>query len=269
MKKVFSLFICAYLLVGCSATHQAKVRDRINNDKKTSKISNKTTSSEVLNATSNVRVTSDAIVEYIDAYKDAAMESMVIYGIPASVKLAQGILESGSGKAKLAITANNHFGIKCQNVWSGAVVYHTDDAPNECFRKYNSALESFNDHSLFLTSRAHYQNLFTLNKNDYKSWANGLKKAGYATDPNYAKKLISLIERYELYTYDEMVLSNQFQSKGKKYVANENRPSYHEVTAGETLYRISNKYNISVEDIQRLNNLSGTTISVGQLLKLK
>ena len=96
-----------------------------------------------------------------------------------------------------------------------------------------------------------------------------MKKAGYATDSNYAKKLISLIERYELYTYDEMVLSNQFQSKGEKYVANENRPSYHEVTAGETLYRISNKYNISVDDIQRLNNLSGTTISVGQLLKLK
>src|SRR5690606_7126248 len=122
------------------------------------------------------------------------MERMIIYGIIASIKHAQGILESGSGKAKQAISAKHPFSIKCYNVWSGAVVYHTDDAPNECFRKYNSALESFNDHSLFLTSRAHYQNLFTLNKNDYKSWANGLKKAGYATDPNYAKKLISLIE---------------------------------------------------------------------------
>lgn len=269
MRKIFSLLVCAYLLVGCSATHQAKVRERINDKKKVTKVDKKK-KEEQLTATSKVSVTSEAISDYIEEYKNIAMENMATYGIPASIKLAQAILESGSGKGKLAKQANNHFGIKCQTVWSGEVIYHTDDAPDECFRKYNSALESFDDHSMFLTSRAHYSNLFKLEKGDYKSWAIGLKKAGYATDPNYPSKLISLIERYDLHKFDEMVITNEYKSSGKKYVAsNVNQASFHEVIAGETLYRISLKYNISVEEIQRMNNLSGNTISVGQILKLK
>ena len=272
MRKMFSLLLCTYIFVGCSATHQAKVRERINNKKRTTKVeqTKSNSKSEILVATSEVKVSKDAISDYIDQYKNVAMENMSTYGIPASIKLAQAILESGSGKGKLAQQANNHFGIKCQTVWSGEVIHHTDDAPNECFRKYSSAIESFNDHSLFLTSRAHYRSLFKLEKGDYKGWASGLKAAGYATDPNYPSKLISLIERYELYKYDEMVLGKEFKGSGKTYIAqNTSNASIHEVQAGETLYRISLKYNMTVEDIQRLNNLSGTTISVGQLLKLK
>lgn len=269
MKKIISLLVCSYFLIGCSATHQAKVRERINSGKKEN-VKQKASDYEELKATSDVRVTSDAIADYIEQYKNVAMESMATYGIPASIKLAQAILESGSGKGTLARSANNHFGIKCQTLWSGEVVYHNDDAPNECFRKYDSAIESFHDHSLFLTSRAHYKSLFELDKNDYRAWAFGLKKAGYATDPNYPNKLISLIERYELYKYDAMVLGKDYSQKGTTYTYQKpSIPNMYEVKTGDTLYRISQMYQISVEEIQRLNKLSGTTISVGQILKLK
>ena len=269
MRKLLSLLFISYMLIGCSASYQAKVRDRINN-KVHSEVSNNNKNTEVLVATSEVKVSKDAISDYVDNFKNVAMENMATYGIPASIKLAQAILESGSGKGKLAQQANNHFGIKCHTVWNGESVLHTDDAPDECFRKYSHPTESFNDHSLFLTSRAHYRNLFKLEKDDYKAWAVGLKNAGYATDPEYSKKLISLIERYQLDKYDRMVLNNEFKSSGKKYIASlKDIPSIHIVQAGETLYRISVKYNLSVEEIQRLNSLSGNTISVGQELKLK
>lgn len=141
-------------------------------------------------------------IEYIRAYKDIAVQKMNEYRIPASITLAQGILESGSGKSDLTVNANNHFGIKCHKEWTGMTYTMDDDERNECFRKYASAEESFNDHSFFLTSRPRYAGLFLLDIRDYKGWAYGLKSAGYATNPRYAEMLIKIIEENELYLFD-------------------------------------------------------------------
>ena len=127
---------------------------------------------------------------------------MKVYKIPASITMAQGILESGYGETTLAKKANNHFGIKCHKDWKGKKIYHDDDEENECFRSYRNPVKSYKDHSLFLVNRDRYRFLFDINKKDYKAWAEGLKKAGYATDPEYSKKLISLIERFSLSKLD-------------------------------------------------------------------
>lgn len=140
--------------------------------------------------------------EYIEKYKQIAIEHQDIYGIPVSIKLAQGLLESDCGNSRLAIEANNHFGIKCKSDWTGMTISHDDDAPGECFRKYDSPEQSFYDHSEFLDKSARYQSLFDLDVTDYKGWAHGLKAAGYATNPRYAELLIKIIEDYELYTFD-------------------------------------------------------------------
>ena len=190
--------------------------------------------------------------DYIEYYSEIAMDEMKQYKIPASITLAQGILESGSGKGTLATKANNHFGIKCHD-WNGPKVYHDDDKKQECFRKYSSPEFSFRDHSIFLTGRDRYSSLFKLKRDDYKSWAKGLKKAGYATDKKYAQKLIDLIERYELYRYDNIVL--------KKKKSNEN---LYKVKKGDTLYSISKKFNISVDDLMQLNNLDTKGLRIGQ-----
>jgi flagellum-specific peptidoglycan hydrolase FlgJ len=140
--------------------------------------------------------------DYIDQYKDIAIREMKNYGIPASITLAQGLLESGAGKSQLTMESNNHFGIKCQKNWTGATVYYDDDQKHECFRKYNAALESYEDHSQFLKNNSRYASLFKLDVTDYKGWAAGLKQAGYATNPNYAPQLIKIIEDYNLSVYD-------------------------------------------------------------------
>ncbi len=150
-----------------------------------------------LEATSNVRTYDDEIRFYIADFSEIAKSNMKTHGIPASITLAQGILESGAGKGKLAQSANNHFGIKCHTGWNGESVKHDDDAAQECFRKYTHASESYRDHSLFLTSRSRYASLFKLDKGDYESWAKGLKAAGYATDIKYPAKLIGIIERFD------------------------------------------------------------------------
>jgi LysM repeat protein len=139
---------------------------------------------------------------YIDQFHAVATAQQRSHGIPASIILAQGLLESGAGRSRLATEGNNHFGIKCHD-WQGKKIFHDDDEANECFRKYNHARESFEDHSIFLTTRSRYRSLFLLPANDYKSWAHGLKAAGYATDPGYANKLIDIIERYQLYRFDQ------------------------------------------------------------------
>lgn len=140
--------------------------------------------------------------EYIEKYKYIAIKEMIDYQIPASITLAQGILESGSGNSRLAVEANNHFGIKCHSDWQGPKIFEDDDKKNECFRVYPSAEQSFRDHSLFLKNKKRYADLFTYEIEDYRSWAKGLKKAGYATNSKYPKLLIDLIERYSLYQYD-------------------------------------------------------------------
>ena len=140
---------------------------------------------------------------YILKYKPLAVEQMDIYGIPASIKLAQALFESDNGNSRLAREANNHFGIKCKSNWTGQTISHTDDAPDECFRKYPSVEESYRDHSEFLDKSARYQDLFKLGPTDYKGWAHGLQKAGYATNPQYAQQLIKIIEDYQLFLLDE------------------------------------------------------------------
>ena len=146
--------------------------------------------------------------EYIDKYAPLAVEQQALYGIPASITLAQGLLESGNGNSRLAREGNNHFGIKCGGSWDGPSLRHDDDAPQECFRSYDSVEESYIDHSLFLSERERYKGLFTLDPKDYKGWAHGLKAAGYATNPVYAELLIKIIEEHQLYRYDNALLAD-------------------------------------------------------------
>ena len=148
--------------------------------------------------------------EYIEMYKDIAINEMREYKIPASITLAQGILESGCGGSALAVQANNHFGIKCHKEWTGGRFYYDDDEKDECFRVYTDARESYHDHSLFLTTRERYKNLFTLKITDYKGWAHGLKSAGYATNPQYAHLLIKIIEEQNLTKYDQLGLDKKY-----------------------------------------------------------
>lgn len=165
--------------------------------------------------------------KYIEKYCDLAMMHQKKYKIPASIKLAQALAESGGGKSPLALKANNHFGIKCHG-WKGKGVSHDDDLRGECFRKYDSVEDSYDDHSRFLSERTYYKDLFKLNIEDYKGWAKGLLKSGYATNPQYANKLIKLIEDYELYKYDKgKKSSNKLDSKKKGVTAKEpdNKPS--------------------------------------------
>jgi len=143
---------------------------------------------------------------YIAKYSSAAVAEMDMYGIPASITLAQGIIESGNGESRLAVEGKNHFGIKCHSNWNGKTIIEDDDEKGECFRKYSKVSESFRDHSLFLTERGRYSFLFEYKKTDYKKWAKGLKKAGYATNPKYPTLLIDLIERYELNRFDKSVV---------------------------------------------------------------
>lgn len=150
--------------------------------------------------------------EYIMTYKDVAIEKMEEYGIPASITLAQGILESGSGNSELARKANNHFGIKCHKGWNGKTYHMDDDARDECFRRYKNPAESYRDHSVFLTTRDRYADLFKLKTTDYKGWARGLKKAGYATNPRYPHLLIKIIEENQLYEFDKGVTPHHLAS---------------------------------------------------------
>ncbi|HRN99759.1 MAG TPA: glucosaminidase domain-containing protein, partial [Flavobacterium sp.] len=201
-------------------------------------------------------------------FKEIAKNNMTQYGIPASITLGQGILESGAGTGPLSVIANNHFGIKCHKEWTGPSVLYDDDAANECFRKYEQAGESYRDHSLFLTTRSRYASLFNLPKDDYKQWAKGLKAAGYATDPKYPEKLISIIERYQLHQYDAQVMGKPFNETPVRAVAMRGDDVY-QVTKGDTLYSISKRFGIPLEELKQKNGLSDNAISIGQYLKIK
>lgn len=149
---------------------------------------------------------------YINQYRDLAIEQMLRYKIPASITLAQGLLESGAGYSELAMRGNNHFGIKCHG-WTGRKTYHDDDESQECFRAYNNVYESYEDHSVLLSSQPRYSSLFSLGKTDYKGWAYGLKRCGYATSPTYAQKLIGIIELYKLHDYDKATKYDRFMEQ--------------------------------------------------------
>jgi len=219
--------------------------------------------------------------DYINRYKDIAIEEMDKYGIPASIKLAQALLESANGNSTLAREANNHFGIKCASEWSGGRTYKEDDLKDDCFRVYERAEDSFRDHSKFLL-RSRYAALFELDRDDYKGWARGLKSAGYATNPRYADLLISLIERYELHQYDhpETRTAKVRREEAVQTEIVENAPDepkvteakapvsieVHEVKAGDTLSSIARKYGMSTTALMDLNGLKTESLFVGQLI---
>ena len=223
-------------------------------------------------------VITNSTEEYIIQYKDISMQEMQVYKIPASITLAQGIIESSSGNSALTKRSNNHFGIKCHKEWEGDTTFHDDDEKGECFRVYKDPATSFRDHSLFLTSRSRYSKLFKLNEGDFVSWAQGLSDAGYATDRRYPAKLVGLIEKFELHKYDTQVLGKSFeidktvQEKiltSKSSSENKVNNGEHIVLAKETLFSISKLYGLTIDDLKDLNSLSSDNLSIGQKLNLK
>lgn len=206
------------------------------------------------------KTTSNHTEAYIYKFAPIAVKKMHEHNIPASITLAQGILESGSGRSPLAIRSNNHFGIKCHKGWEGHSVTHDDDEKGECFRKYKYPETSYEDHSQFLLTRSRYASLFRLKHTDYKGWAYGLKRAGYATDKRYPQKLIALINKYNLMEYDRIRSSKNAETSSSKY---------YEVKKGDTLYSIARKHNITVQELKEINNLKSNQISIGQELVIQ
>ena len=195
----------------------------------------------------------DAYSAYIAQYGAMAVDQMKKYGIPASITLAQGLLESDAGRSTLATKCNNHFGIKCHSDWTGRKMYHDDDAKQECFRCYKDAEDSYRDHSLFLVNGFRYQSLFKLGSTDYKGWARGLKAAGYATSPTYADKLIELIERYGLDRFDSSngVRLKPGQVPHQPLLVNGQRCV--RLREGETLKDIAREYGMTLNLLRRFN----------------
>ena len=209
--------------------------------------------------------------DYIKKYRELAVEEMKKYHIPASITLAQGLLESGAGQSTLARKSNNHFGIKCGGDWTGKTVSHDDDARGECFRAYKHPKDSYEDHSKFLAGRPRYASLFKLKITDYKGWARGLKKAGYATNPRYADQLIGIIELYELYKYDEknyLKWIKKNPNPHQTYIAND--LLYIIVRAGDSWKSISKEFDISQKKLRKYNDLyKGYALQVGDILYLE
>ena len=218
---------------------------------------------------------------YIERFKNIDISEMNGSGIPASITLAQGILESGNGNSRLAKEANNHFGIKCSTEWKGETILQDDDNKDDCFRVYQSPEESFRDHTEFL-KRKRYAPLFELDKNDYRGWANGLKTAGYATNPRYAELLISLVERYDLSRFDRIenerektirenkvmkeIAINIPTEKKQETVKSPVVMKIYEVRSGDTLTSVSKQFSLSEADLKALNGLENVNLLPGQLL---
>lgn len=219
--------------------------------------------------------------QYIERFKAIAVQEMNLYGIPASITLAQGLFESGNGNSELARVANNHFGIKSTASWKGRIYYKDDDRPNDMFRVYNIAEDSFRDHSEFL-KRKNYARLFELDKNDYRGWAYGLKRAGYATNPQYPQMLINIIQKYNLDKFDQpeagvdkikredRVLAQIDQNIGQavrdSIINNTPYEKLYTVKQGDTLYSISKRFGLTVDDIKALNNMADSSLKIGQRL---
>ena len=218
---------------------------------------------------------------YINQYKDLAIEQMLRYRIPASITLAQGLFESRAGLSDLVRQGNNHFGIKCHN-WTGPTQYHDDDARGECFRVYSDAKESYEDHSMFLARQPRYANLFSLSPTDYKGWARGLKSCGYATNPQYANKLIQIIELYKLYQYDTAKRYDHFMAEHSGtdqpvnaegtlhaiHAFNDNYYLY--AREGDTFKTLSKEVGISWRKLAKYNELDkNTVLHKGDVIYLK
>ena len=267
LKAIVLLIVAGFFMSSCGSKKRRVQTSRPQVSQQESAV---TEQSKVYNSVGKVQTPPKNLSQtesYIYQFANIAKQEMQLFGIPASITLAQGILESGNGQGPLTSRSNNHFGIKC-NGWQGAKVYHDDDAAQECFRKYTHAEYSYRDHSLFLFNRSRYAFLFDYKSTDYKAWAKGLKRAGYATDPRYPDKLIGLIERYKLYEFDEEVSKRERRERPN----NENQTEQkviHIVQKGDTLYSISNQYGLDLEQLKKLNSLKNDQIQIGQELKLK
>ena len=242
------------------------------------------------------------IIKYIEQYAALAVKEMERTGVPASIKIAQGIHETNAGKSDLVLKSNNHFGIKCKSSWTGEKVYHNDDEEGECFRKYDDATASYLDHSDYLKSQPRYAFLFDYDANDYAAWAWGLKKAGYATNPIYAQTLIKYIEAYHLNELNKFAENEEDQDLKNYLETIRNRPldivensnksiepeekysstkpakeksekrirvkKTHVVKKGESLYSLSKKYSTTVDVLKKVNHLKKEALQVGQKLKI-
>ncbi|CAM1352009.1 glucosaminidase domain-containing protein [Tenacibaculum insulae] len=262
VKSVFYIVVCAVFLVSCGSNknvvHQGRKKVVLHEKE------------EVLpelpqleQIPKPVKTNGNYTIAYINKFAPIAVRKMHEHNIPASITLAQGVLESGSGRSPLAIKSNNHFGIKCHKGWQGKSVTHDDDEKGECFRKYKYPESSYEDHSQFLLTRSHYASLFKLGHTNYKGWAYGLKKAGYATDKRYPQKLIGIIKKYGLTKYDRVKLNKNNVAVTKV------KSGVYKVQKGDTLYSIAKKYQISVKELKKYNDLNDNTISIGQNLIVK
>ena len=275
--KFFFGVLCILFLASCSSSR--KISTKKNNNVKAvenpiNKLPSVRQQQHVKKLEKGNKSLNKHTLQYIKKYAPLAVLEMHKYDIPASVTLAQGILESGNGRSQLASKSNNHFGIKCHTGWKGAKVYHDDDEKGECFRKYKYVQSSYKDHSEFLSGRRRYASLFKLRKSDYKGWAKGLKKAGYATDKKYPKKLIKIIEEYKLYEFDKFrekdlkKLKKETNKKHTKTAINSKKSTqeFYKVKKGDTLYSIARKFNTTVAIIKKVNALTTNSLSIGQQL---
>ena len=276
MRKSGFLLFSILGLSACTA-HKLTVDSSISN--RQAQRNNQEIQAEHRDAINNYQ--SYTSLQYIERFKAIAIQEMNLYGIPASITLAQGLYESGSGNSELAKNANNHFGIKCTSDWKGKSYYKDDDNKNDCFRVYDRPEDSFRDHSNFL-KRKNYAHLFELDKNDYQGWAYGLKSAGYATNPRYPQLLIGIIQKYNLDQYDrpegtvqkikreDRVLTQIDQDIGK---ANQDSivqatpgNKLYTVQTGDTLYNISKRFGLTVDELKSLNSMADNNIKIGQQL---
>jgi hypothetical protein len=272
MRKTLYLFTAIVFLSACSA-HKSAISNRA---AQKNNLSIQRQNRDGIND-----YTPYTSLQYIDRFKAIAIQEMNLYGIPASITLAQGLYESGSGNSELAKVANNHFGIKCTYDWKGKSYYKDDDNKNDCFRVYDKPEDSFRDHSNFL-KRKNYAKLFELDKNDYQGWAYGLKQAGYATNPKYPQILIGIIQKYNLDQYDrpeggvqkikreDRVFNQIDQNIGKavkdSIIQTTPPGKIYIVQQGDTLYNISKRFGLTIDDLKALNNMADNNVKIGQQL---
>jgi uncharacterized FlgJ-related protein len=272
MRRIYTLLIAVLLFTSCSAHKSVISSSKARKNNKSIQKRNRESIAAHKDLTS---------LEYIERFKAIAVQEMNSYGIPASITLAQGLFESGSGNSELAKVANNHFGIKCGSTWTGESYYKNDDNENDCFRVYNNPEESFRDHSEFLKKK-NYARLFELDKNDFNGWAYGLKACGYATNPKYPQLLLNIINKYQLNQYDRpegeiakikredrvltQINDKIDQPQQDSIAKTPPDDKIYTVKQGDTLYNISKRFGITVDELKALNKMSEDGIRLGQKL---
>ena len=273
MRKISLLLVAATFVFSSCSAHKSTISSR--------KARSNNKSIQKKNRAAIASFKASTSLEYIERFKSIAIQEMNLYGIPASITLAQGLFESGSGNSELAKVANNHFGIKCGSTWTGESYFKDDDNVNDCFRVYANPEESFRDHSEFLKKK-NYARLFELDKNDFNGWAYGLKACGYATNPKYPQLLLNIIQKYQLDQYDrpegeiakikreDRVLAEINQNIGNPTADSISKTSpdskIYTIKQGDTLFNISKRFGITVDELKALNNMSDNGLKIGQKL---